>query len=441
MITTDQIKEWGIVGAGGAGFPTHVKLSAKAGTFIVNAAECEPLLHKDKEILLHHSKLFFTGLRTCMQLIGAQHAIIGIKGKYQELIDLLQPYCTKDITIFPLRNFYPAGDEISLIYETTGRAVAAGQLPITQDVVVQNVETIYNIGRQQPVTTSFLTVGGAVAKTMSVEVPIGVSYRQVLSWAEPLVENYAVIAGGPMMGKLCTDLDQPVVKSSGGLLVFPKDHQLIQRHQIMGDEKAVAKIGRAACDQCSICTELCPRSLLGHPVKPHLAMRNLIFSDGVFKADQSMTHTLSCCECNLCTLMACPEGLYPSQSCIYNKRQLSQAKITHQGGGEQGVHPLISYRRMPMEKVMSRLDLNRFVNKGPLMDIPEEITKVRVPLQQHIGAPCQPLVKQGDRVEAGQKIATCSTNLGAEIHASIAGEVVMVDQVAVTIEKKAELAQ
>ncbi len=435
MITTDQIKEWGIVGAGGAGFPTHVKLAAKAGIFIVNAAECEPLLHKDKEILLHYTNLFFTGLRACMQLIGARQSIIGIKGKYHDLIEQLKPHCDKDVTIFSLRNFYPAGDEISLIYETTGRVVAAGQLPISQDVVVQNVETIYNIGRQHPVTTSFLTVGGAVAKPMSVEVPIGVSYRDVLAWAEPLVNDYAVIAGGPMMGKLCTDLDQPVVKSSGGLLVFPENHQLIRQHRTMGDEKAVAKIGRAACDQCSICTELCPRSLLGHPVKPHLAMRNLVFSDGIFKADPSMTHTLSCCECNLCTLMACPEGLYPSQSCIYNKRLLSQAKIAHQGDGGQGVHPLISYRRMPMEKVMARLDLNRFVNKGPLTPIPREVTRVRVPLQQHIGAPCESLVNQGDRVGLGQKIATCGTKLGAEIHASISGEVIAVDRTAVTIEK------
>lgn len=434
LVQTADIKEWGVVGAGGAGFPTWVKLGAKAEIFIVNAAECEPLLHKDKEILHQHTAAFFRGLAHCIHLTGAVRTIIGIKGKYRDLIDHLTCQCPEGIEIFPLRNFYPAGDEITLIYETTGRVVEAGQLPISQQVVVQNVETILNIGREQPVITSFLTVGGAVARPISLEVPLGVSLREVIALAQPTCEQYTVMVGGPMMGRLCEDLDAPVVKNTGGLLVFPNDHPLTTTHRAMLDPRRVAKIGKAACDQCSMCTELCPRSLLGHPVKPHLAMRSLLLADGSFKADPALTHTLSCCECNLCTLMACPEGLMPSQSCILNKRALAREKIPHTGKGATGAHPLIAYRRMPMERVMARLALDRFVNKGPLTPFPFTPKRVTVALQQHIGSPATPMVALEERVEAGQKIATVGDRLGAEIHASISGRIAAITDKGIVIE-------
>jgi len=433
MIKATDIKEWGIVGAGGAGFPTYVKLGAEAEIFIVNAAECEPLLHKDKEILLHHTAEFFQGLTHCIRLTRAKRAIIGIKGKYKELIKHLQAHCPPEVAIFALRNFYPAGDEITLIYETTGRVVGAGELPISQQVVVQNVETILNIGRERPVTTSFLTVGGAVAHPMSLEVPIGVSFREVIALAQPTCEDYTVMVGGPMMGKLCEDLDAPVIKNTGGLLVFPKGHQLTTIHQDMLDPGKVAKIGKAACDQCSMCSELCPRSLLGHPVKPHLAMRGLLFSDGSFTADEQQAHTLSCCECNLCSLMACPEGLLPSQSCILNKRALIREKKSFTGTPENQAHPLIAYRRMPMERVMARLDLNRFRNSGPLTPFPGTPYQVTVLLQQHIGAPATPVVRQGDFVKEGTKIATVGDQLGGEIHAPINGKIQVLNKTAILI--------
>ncbi len=434
MTTTADIKEWGIVGAGGAGFPSAVKLASQAEIFLVNAAECEPLLHKDKEILLHHTREFFQGLEICLTLTQASRAIIGIKGKYRELIDLLSCHCREGVEIFPLRNFYPAGDEISLIYETTGRVVGAGQLPISQQVVVQNVETILHIGRQQPVTTSFLTVGGEVERPMSLEVPLGVSFRRLIALARPKINDYAVMVGGPMMGHICKDLDAPVCKNTGGLLVFPTSHQLITSHRTMAQPTLVARIGKAACDQCSLCSELCPRSLLGHPVKPHLAMRSLVFSDGRFTADPAQAHTLSCCECNLCSLMACPEGLYPSQSCIYTKRELAKAKIANTDKAANIAHPLISYRRMPMERVMARLDLERFANRGPLTSYPENPLRVVIPLQQHIGVPATPLVQAGQGVTQGQKIATVGEQLGAEIHASITGlvEAVTASQIILT---------
>ena len=423
MISSKDVKEWGIVGAGGAGFPAYVKLESRAKILIVNAAECEPLLHKDKEILQHYTEIFFAGLRRCMEMTGAQRCIIAIKAKYTDLINKIKGCCADGAEIFPLQDFYPAGDEITLIYETTGRVVAAGQLPISQEIVVQNVETIYNVGRERPVVTTFLTVGGDVSRPMSVEVPIGVSFKDVIDQARPKSRDFNVIVGGPMMGCLADDLNWPVTKTTGGLLVFPADHPLIRCYKTLSDERQVSFIGKAACDQCAMCTELCPRNLLGHPVQPHLAMRKLLFSPGTFSPDPGEAHTLYCCECNLCTLMACPEGLFPSQVCMYNKRELLQAKIPYQGPARNEAHSLISYRRTPIKKVMARLDLNRFVNEGPLVPFGFQPKTLTVALRQHIGAPGEPMVKLGETVMADQKIATVGKNLGAEIHAPLSGQI------------------
>ena len=169
-----DLKENGVVGAGGAGFPTYKKFEIPVEVFIVNAAECEPLLHKDKQILEHRTDTFFQGLSRCMKLVSAQKAIIGIKKKYTHLVQLLQNMCPDQVEICLLRDFYPAGDEITLIYETTGRVVKAGELPFSQAVTVSNVETIYNIGKKGPVLSKWLTVAGCVHEPTTIEVPLGI---------------------------------------------------------------------------------------------------------------------------------------------------------------------------------------------------------------------------------------------------------------------------
>jgi Na+-translocating ferredoxin:NAD+ oxidoreductase RnfC subunit len=423
-----DLKEYGIVGAGGAGFPTYVKMGSPAEILVVNAAECEPLLHKDKEILSGHTERFFAGLDICRKLLGSKRCVIGIKKKYIDLIQRLQDCCGLNIEIFPLEDFYPAGDEITLIYETTGRVVAAGKLPITQGIVVQNVETILNVGNQRPVTTKFLTIAGDVRNPVTLEVPIGTAFRHLIQQADPLSKSFDVLVGGPMMGRLAESLDEPVTKTTGGLIVLPSEHALALRYKTAASGKRVTKIGKSACDQCAMCTDLCPRYLLGHPIQPHRTMRSLLFSSGDFNADPIATHNLFCCECNLCSLISCPEGLYPAQACILNKRALIKNKLGHSGEIDNRVHPLITYRRTPMKKIMSRLGLARFKNKGPLFDFQFEPDQFQIQLRQHIGAPATPLVKVGDEVEHAQKIATVGDGLGAEIHSPASGIVSVVTE-------------
>lgn len=439
MTTTEQIKELGIVGAGGAGFPTYVKLGSATEIFIVNAAECEPLLHKDKELLRLKSETFFKGLVTCLDLTAAKRCIIGIKAKYADLIAHLEETnpAPDRIKIMGLRDFYPVGDEITLIYETTGRIVAPKALPSSQGVIVNNVETIYNIGLGTPLVTKFITVGGDVRQPLSVEVPIGMSLREVIALAHPnlkasdlshMEDDCAVIIGGPMMGKLATSLDEPVTKTTGGLLVFARDHPLIKRFDTAAQEKWVKRIGKSACDQCSICSELCPRHLLGHPVEPHKAMRNLMFSSFNESADQLaiLPQTMACAECNLCTLVSCPEGLYPAQITIASKKQAMAAKANLDGSGQNKAHPLIDYRRTPVKKIMTRLALDRFQNRGSLQAFALHPQQLTIRTSQHIGAPATPIVAAGDKVTRFQKIASVGDKLGAEIHAPLDGQVTQV---------------
>ena len=434
MISTNEIKEKGVVGAGGAGFPSYVKFSSEAEILIVNAAECEPLLHKDMEILLHRTDKFLQGLSIASKLTSAQKVIIGIKKKHGDVIRHLEPLLLENIELFQIRDYYPAGDEITLVYETTGRVVAPGQLPLTQNVIVCNVETLYNLAKTGPVTTKFLNIVGEVENPVSVEVPIGTPIGDVLKIARPKLDKFQLVVGGPMMGRLAESLEEPVTKITGGLIVLPEDHILAQQMMTGSLEKNVTRTAKAACDQCSFCTELCPRALLGHPIQPHMTMRNLIFAANSADVGSESTHTLYCCECNLCTTVACPEGLFPAQACTLSKRMVIKREIEFKGDLSGSVHPLVDYRRVPSKRIKERLDLLKFRDEGELVEFTVQPKRLEIMLKQHIGVFAKPLVTVGQHVQQGEKIATVGDSLGAEIHSSLAGVVIEINEKAIFIE-------
>lgn len=313
----DPIFDHGIVGCGGAGFPASVKLAAPVDTLIVNAAECEPLIHKDKELLAHRTDELLAGLAAAMGRVAARRGIIGIKKKHGALISRLAGRCPAQVTVQPLDDVYPAGDEFLLVYETTGRIIGPGGLPRDVGAVVLNVETLVNIGLARPVTRKFLTVAGLVVRPQTLEVPVGTSFGEVIAAAGGAVRpDTAVLVGGAMMGRLADSLAEPVTKVTAGLIVLPADHRLIRRYGRR--PAAVRRIARAACDQCTFCTELCPRYLLNHPVEPHRVMRS--FGLGLPDAGASR-FAAYCSGCRLCSLAACPEDLDPSEICALLKRE------------------------------------------------------------------------------------------------------------------------
>ncbi len=434
MTFQDEIKEKGVVGAGGAGFPTHVKLGAKAHTVLVNAAECEPLLHKDKQLLFHHGETVFKGLTRVMAAVGAGRGIMGIKAKHGALIEALSKILPRGVEICPVDDFYPAGDEITLIREACQVIVPPGELPISQGIVVNNVESLYNMGKPGPVTTKFLNLAGEVENRHTLEVPLGLSFRALLDYARPIPPAFTVIEGGPMMGRMVTDLDRVVTKTTAALIVLPNDHVLVKKYQDMADQKVVDRIGKSACDQCSFCTELCPRYLLGHPIQPHKAMRSLVFQAPGADGQPPQAHALYCCQCNLCSFVSCPEGLYPSQVCIHNRRRALAEKVRYKGALSNPAHPLASYRKTPSSKLKRRLDLNRFPDTGPLTEYEFTPQCLTLMLCQHIGAPALPLVGVGDEVTPGMEVADPGENLGAKVHSPSAGKVVRVDTEAIVIQ-------
>ena len=428
---TDSIQDNGVVGAGGAGFPAAVKLRAKAETLIVNAAECEPLLHKDKELLIHHAGEMFRGLKVAIERVGARQAVIGIKEKYEAVIRTITEQAPGGVRIHPLSDTYPAGDEFLLVYDVTGRVIPPGGLPLNVGAVVVNVETLVNIGRGRPVTHKYLTVAGAVQNPVTLRVPVGTPLGEVIQAAGgATVAEYDVLMGGAMMGRLASGPDEPILKTTGGAVVLPRSHGLIARYRLPWS--AIYRIGKSACDQCTFCTELCPRRMLGHPIQPHLAMRALGFAPA---KDQMIAGTLYCCECNLCSLFACPENLDPKNVCVHDKAIAREKKLQWVGNAAD-IRPNYLYpaRRIPMRRLIQRLGLAGFRNVGPLEDRPLRPKRVVLPLQQHAGVPSLPVVKAGQRVREGDLLAAPPKGkLGANIHASIAGTVREVNG-AVTIE-------
>jgi len=438
-ITPDIVAEAGVVGAGGAGFPTHVKLSAQADTIILNAAECEPLLHKDKEILKHFPELVIEGLVRAQELVGARRAIVGIKGKYQEVIETLRRHGAGRIEIVPLADCYPSGDEFILVYDTVGRVVPPGGIPLVVGVVVINVETALNVAkaREEPVTEKFLTVTGAVAQPVTLRVPVGISVGECVQAAGgATVDRPCYFLGGVMMGVMVTDPETLVDKTLGGIVVLPEDHILaVRRRQ---DWRQIVRIGRSACDQCSYCTELCPRWLLGHPIEPHRAMRSLGFN---LVGQANVAGTSFCCECNLCSLYSCPEDLDPKNVCAENKRRLAAEGKRWQNPpfDPRRAELHLRNRRAPMERLIRKLGLQGYPNVGPLVEKEWKPRRVGIRLKQHAGAPCEPVVHVGQEVNKGEvlgrpPVVSGKPALGAPVHASISGTVVKIEGGVVWIE-------
>lgn len=427
----------GVVGAGGAGFPTHVKYNSPVDTFLANGAECEPLLYKDKELMHFFANEVSQGMKLATEALGAGRSVLGIKAKNTEVIGTFKRILGGTSTeIFEMGDYYPAGDEYVLVYEATGRLIPYGGYPVDIGCVVSNVETLMNIALANldiPVTEKFITITGAVKNPVTLKVPIGVSIKDLIDFAGGFDKpgEYAALDGGAMMGKLNTDFSLPVTKTSGGYIILPIDHYLIRRRSQTIPE--IKKIGQSACDQCTFCTEFCPRYLLGYQIEPHKVMRSLGFAGE--KDDFWGKYAVNCCECNLCSLYACPEDLDPKQACVRSKTNIKLKRLEYIPPTKPlSAHPMQAHRKISIKKLTRKLGLSPYDKPAHYIDEKLEPNKVVIPLLQHLGSPSLAVVKNGDRVSVGQLIGKIPEgSLGANIHASINGTVTDVRE-AITIE-------
>lgn len=419
------IQENGVVGAGGAGFPTYMKISDKANTILMNCAECEPLLKLHRQLLEKHAYEIMKTFHMIAETVGATESIIGIKKSYVQTINALNRHIEEfpGMRIHLLDEVYPMGDEVVLIYEATGRVVRPGGLPIEQGVAVFNVETVYNVYRalaKKPVTDKYVSVVAEVANPVTVRVPLGCTLDEVVAQAGNVtVKDPVYFVGGPMMGRIGSG-SEPVTKTTNAILVLPKDHIIVAKKQRSSsiDLKRAASI----CCQCNTCTDLCPRNNLGHPIDPALFMRSASNMD--FRNLNPYIDASFCCSCGVCEMYACPQSLAPRSLLLDMKTGLRNAGIRPpQGVQPEPVPSAREYRKVPEERLMARLALTKYDKDAPLDETLVPVKKVKVLLSQHIGAPAQAIVKVGDEVTRGQMIAQPAQGLSVGIHASICGKV------------------
>lgn len=437
------IQEAGVVGAGGAGFPTHVKVTSKAGCVIINGAECEPLLRVDQQLMRDRASELLQGLSILLDLVGANRGVVALKGKYTKAIEELSLYL-KDprIEIYELNDFYPAGDEQVLVREITGRSVPEAGLPINIDCIVNNVETVLNVVdaiKGEAVVDTWVTVTGEVTEPLTYRVPVGTSIAEVLALAGVQVSSgLALIKGGPMMGKLVENWDAPVTKTTKGLILLPEDHPLIKARQTRMELDL--RRARSVCMLCARCSEICPRNLLGHGIRPHRIMQVVSYS----KEDSLVIKSaLLCSECGACEYI-CPMDLSPRRVNSMIKAELAAAGVRYQGTGEEPVASSeIENRKIPVKRLVSRLGLEKYNQPAPLKDVEIKPARVVIPLRQHIGALSVPVVQVGDQVQRGCVIGEIPEGkLGARVHASIDGVVIEQDDLHVVIEARTiELSQ
>ena len=426
MSFLDQVREAGVVGAGGAGFPTHVKLDTKVEYLIANGAECEPLLRSDRRIMEKNACGIVRAMKAIAGQTGADKLVIATKSHYESAVAALKKAVEgTNIILHLMKSTYPSGDEQTLVYDVTGRVVPVGGIPLDVKTVVSNVATLVNIAGAldgKPVTEKTITVSGAVKNSVTLEVPIGTPIDALIEAAGGFesgnADDYEVILGGPLMGFTAASLKDPVTKLTGGILPLPRGHKLLLYKN--ADMKRQLKLAKAVCCQCSFCTQLCPRAALGLGVAPHKAMRTLSAQRVNLLGNHNSL--FACCECGICTYYACNFGLSPSMVMGNFKKALAEKGIKPRKEHAGPVDPGLAVKKIPQKRLLARLSLSKYDRDAPLVPFSVKVPELCIPLKMHIGAPCKAAVEKGAVVVKGTVIGI-PQGLGALIHAPLNGRV------------------
>ena len=374
MDVKEMVMNAGILGAGGAGFPTHVKINCQAGAVIVNGAECEPLLRVDQQVMELYAVEVVEGLRLVMEQTGAKEGVIALKKHYEGAVKALgtaiEPF--GQLRLHLLREYYPAGDEQQIVYEVTGRVVPTGGLPLDVGAVVCNASTLLNVA---------------------------------------------------------DDPDVPVTKTTGGFLAFPVDHPLWK----LREETLNMQLIRSVCCQCSMCTQMCPRNALGLNVQPHKAMRTIAQGTDLLGDANGV---FSCCNCGVCTYYACNFGLKPSQAMQQMKAMLAQKGVKPRKEVYTRADRSIDDKKLPVKRLIARMGLERYDVDAPLSEKLLPTGQVRIMLRMGVGAPSVSVVGVWDKVRKNTLIADIAPGkLGVKMHASISGTVTAVTDSYIEIRK------
>lgn len=428
------IQNAGVVGAGGAGFPTHVKFGGNIETVLINGAECEPLSKTDLYLLREYKNELLDVLNYVVDKVGAKRGVIGIKEHTGKELGIADGFLDGAVSFKYLPDIYPAGDEIILIKEALDLDVPAGNLPISVGVVVLNVETLFNIKnaiKGVGVYEKFLTIGGKTNKTYVTKVPVGTKVSYVFDSLNIKVpSDCAVIDGGPMMGNIIDYENAVVTKTTKALLIIDENTLCINLKR-KNVSRAINQASSNCCG-CRMCTDLCPRFLMGYPIEPHKIIATV---NNNIPDTKTFMGSFYCSNCGVCRTIACPQNLMPSLVFQRVKNELTKNGVRAIAQKETKPSSLRQYRKIPVERIINRLGIKKYDRKVfEVVDLPEP-KEVILPLRMHIGAPCEAIVKKGDKVQKGQLIGKAPANaLGTSLCSSISGTVKEVNDKEIIIE-------
>lgn len=425
MNLKERMKEAGIVGAGGAGFPSYGKLADGADTLVINGAECEPLLYTDYVLLHNEMSMVLAGISAVLEYANIPKALLCVKEHTANRLHLQDDALLANrIYVKTLPDVYPMGDEISLIYQATGRVVKAGNLPITAGVIVYNVETMYNVAAalkyDEPLTMKWVTVAGNIENPFVVRVPVGTPVSALFQkYGVKIPEGNSLLDGGPSMGKLIDEGIAVVTKTTKGLLILPDNSPAIESKNLDG-AKSIAR-AETACCQCTRCTDMCPRHLLGYPLEPHKMVRT---AKSAVTLDPQMVLSASlCCGCGICETLACCQGISPRAVINEYKTLLAKNKLRYVANTDAEVSPEREYRMVPSKRWESVLGVAKFDKLPEYKGEDTDFSRVEIALKSHIGAPSVAIVQDGQSVVKGDKIAESGEGLSLPQYASISGTV------------------
>lgn len=421
------LQSGGIVGAGGAGFPSFAKLAEGADTLVLNCAECEPLIYTDYMLMREHMGDILAGAAAVMAHTSITHTLLAVKAHRAEMLGLTDgEELAPSVHVKCLPDVYPMGDEVQLIYEATGRLVPPGSLPITVGVIVYNAETACNIAAAvqsgTPVTEKWLTVGGAIENPVVVRVPIGTRVRELLErLGITPPENCILVDGGPSMGKPVNPATAIVGKTTKSLLFLPRDCYAAREKTTSVED--MLRRAASCCCACSRCTEMCPRNALGYPIEPHKMIRaanNAAINDN----PQMAINASLCCSCGVCAAVCC-QDISPKDVILSLKGLLAKNKLRFAAEKNKTYAPAENrkYHLIPSSRWESMLGVKKLDRVPTLLEQPILPTRVEIPMAAHIGAPSIPAVKAGDTVKIGDVIATPAAGLSLPQHAGVNGVV------------------
>lgn len=311
----EAVKDCGVVGLGGACFPTHVKLTPKDENaidyVIVNAAECEPYITADYRRLVEQPKEVIEGLKIILQLFDNAKGVIAVENNKPDVIETLTKLTENEsrIEVASLKTKYPQGSERHIIYAVTKRKINSSMLPADAGCIVDNVDTVYNVYRavkfHKPLTERIVTVSGDGINTpCNLEVPFGTNHETVVEEAGGMDENVEkILSGGPMMGQAMFTLDVPVIKGSSALLAFKYDE--------------VSHATMTNCLNCGKCAQVCPEGLICAKLAQAAAADDM---EGFIKM-----HGMECIECGTCNYN-CPANRNITQSVRTMKKKVQAAR-------------------------------------------------------------------------------------------------------------------